>query len=83
MANGTGYGPCFMESVFRRRRKRAVLCDIGYTVSTIYSSTTAAIEGTVTAHGYTGGTCTPVTIYGINDGLVKWRVYLYDNIYFN
>ncbi|MCU0361069.1 MAG: T9SS type A sorting domain-containing protein [Bacteroidia bacterium] len=49
---------------FLKQEERNVLCDLGYTVITSYTS--SALSATT---AYTGGTCTSNDIWGINDGI--------------
>lgn len=61
MSNANGAGT---NKRFLKQEERNVLCDLGYTVSTTYTSMAA---GAATV--YAGGQCNPPNIYGVNDGI--------------
>ncbi len=61
MSNANGPG---VTKRYLKPEERLVLCDIGYTVNTIYN--TPAVAGSTT---YVGGNCTPPLIFGVNDGI--------------
>ena len=62
MSNANGAG---VNKRFLRQEERNVLCDLGYTVGTTYTS---AAVGASTI--YSGGACAGPVVWGINDGIV-------------
>ena len=68
MSNAT---PAGLNKRFLKQEEKNVLCDLGYTVNTTYTSNAAAAS-----HTYSGSACTPIQVWGVNDGLVNTG-YLY------
>ncbi len=65
MSNGAGTGTCYVNR-FLKTEERYVLCDLGYSVNTVYGSTVAGSNYT-----YAGTSCSGSNIWGMNDGLVN------------
>jgi hypothetical protein len=61
MSNSNGNG---VNKRYLKQEERNVLCDLGYTVATTYTS--SAMSATT---AYSGGLCTSPAIWGINDGI--------------
>jgi hypothetical protein len=75
MADFTATGDCFVKR-FLQEEERLVLCDLGYSVQTTYTSN-AVIDGTLSAHHYTAGSCASAPlVYGLHDGLAN-GAYIY------
>lgn len=64
ISNGGGMGVCYVKR-FLKDEEKAVLCDLGYSVNAVFGSTVAGSNYTYTS------ACSPVTVWGINDGLVN------------
>ncbi len=71
MSNANGQGT---NKRYLKPEERKVFCDLGYTVSTTYTSNAVGV-GTYSAgiytYSYSGSGCTPATIWGQNDGFVN------------
>lgn len=74
MSYAVGSGSCFVKR-YPKAEERFVLCDIGYSVNTTYTST-ALLSGTLTSHSYGGSSCPGSNIWGVNDG-ISGSVYTY------
>ncbi len=69
MSDQNGFGDCYIKR-YLKEEERFVLCDIGYSVNTTYTST-AWVAGTSTVHNYGGAACPGTNIWGVNDGLLN------------
>ena len=69
-ANGAGTSKRYLKP-----EERKVLCDLGYTVATTYTSNAyfgfGILTGGVYTYTYSGSGCTPPNIWGQNDGFVN------------
>jgi hypothetical protein len=74
MSNSVNTGSCYVKRYLKEEEKN-VLCDLGYSVASTYTSSTATgatvvIDGNNSFKTYSGGACNPaLTIYGANDGI--------------
>ena len=63
MSNAQSAGNCYIKR-YLKPEERYVLCDLGYSVSSVYNSTVASAGYT-----YTGGSCSSTVLWGVDDGI--------------
>jgi hypothetical protein len=64
MSNAGGMGTCYVKR-FLKEEERYVLCDIGYTVASVFGSTVAGSNYTYS------GACSGPGVWGMNDGIAN------------
>ncbi|WP_317896835.1 T9SS type A sorting domain-containing protein [Aurantibacillus circumpalustris] len=62
MVNATGMGSCYIKR-YLKDEERFVLCDLGYSVNGVNSSTVSSAN-----YSYSAGSCSGTDIWGVNDG---------------
>lgn len=67
MSNSTSPGSCYIKNYFKKQ-ERCVLCDVGYSVNTTYT-TNAWVGATTPSVSYSSGCTSTAQIIGLNDGL--------------
>lgn len=66
MSNSSGTGSAYMKR-YLKPEERNVLCDLGYSLNYLYGNN---LNG-ANSFTYTGGTCSGITIGGVNDGFTS------------
>jgi hypothetical protein len=64
MSNAGGLGSCYQKR-FLREEEKNTLCNIGYSVNSVFGTTVAGTTFTY------NGSCSPINVWGLNDGVLN------------